>query len=435
MKKKNKQLENLLRANPIAVDARRKDELLVQLRAACDPLKEENSMKKRNLRRILIAAAVVGCLTMLVSAAVVGYLYSTPDGIIVDEAGNQVEEDNARTTHNSRYISGDGYHIRSVTWTMSNGRTTLAVWVTPDSDELVGLTAVIDGAEVPLEKKTFNLSSGLIGYTTTDVKEPTEFTLRCKSPVFEELVSFRPEDLIPAECTSNGITLFGTTAGSTVYIGVSDENYLTSEIFRHSELVFVKPVYETVTDNTGAQYGDSIGGTIRDDTMLMQMQYPDMPAGNIAVSLSAPYVKVVYSFNEAEEMGTAPSVMIPLPADGETVTGAWKLVDADGFSYIVDSITRSGEQLTFTTEGLTYEGIYDVAEDMPGNYVYTDLVGNGKRASTESGTNETWIIPANKGETLEDYADENGEILLTIWEMGVTYAGDWTLDFTADTVE
>jgi len=140
MKEKNKQLENLLRANPIAVDARRKDELLVQLRAAYDPEKEENSMKKRNLRRILIAAAVVGCLTMLVSAAVVGYLYSTPDGIIVDEAGNQVEENSAQTAQNSRYISGDGYHIRSVTWTMANGRTTLAVWVTPDSDELVGLT-------------------------------------------------------------------------------------------------------------------------------------------------------------------------------------------------------------------------------------------------------------------------------------------------------
>lgn len=421
-----------MRGNPIKVDSSGKADVLRYIgELYADASAEEKHMKKRNIRRIVIIAAAVVSLTMMVSAALVGYLYRTPDGQLVDESGNTTEQTHAQSAENSKGIHGDGYSIRSVTWTQANGRTTLAVWVTPDSDELVGLKAVIDGAEYPLEKKTFNLSSGYIGYTTTNIDQPTEFTLVCDSPAFSESVSFVPEEVIPAESYSNGMTLFGTTSGRVIYIGINDENYLNSELFRHAELSFVKTVEETVTDNTGTEYSGCSGGSNRDNNMLTQMNYDEkIPAGNTAVSLNAQYLKVIYNFMEAADLDLAPAVKVPLPEEGETISGEWHLVNADGFSYIINSITRNGNELVFRSENsLTYDGVYKVAEDMPGNYIYALIKGNGNTSFTSGGSNEEWTIGIRDNESFEDYMDENGEIILSIFEMGVTYTGDWHLDF------
>lgn len=429
MKKSDRRLDELMRAHPIKVEPERKNIVLAYLREQrAEESAEEKMMKKRNIRRIAVIAAVALSLTMMVSAAVVSYIYRTPNGEFIDDQGNIIPDLQTQSVETSRGIHGNGYSIPSVTWTTAKDRTSLAVWVTRDSEELLGLTAVIDGTEYPLEKRTFNLNSGYIGYTAEGMEKPSEFTLKCRSPLFEEQVSFMPEDVIPAECYSNGMTLFGTTSGRTIYIGINDENYLNSEIFRHAELVFVKPVEETVTDNTGAEYSGSSGGTNRDNNMLTQMNYDEqIPEGNTAVSMHTSYLRVIYSFMEAADHGLAPSVKVPLPADGETITGEWHLVDCDGFSYIIDSVSRKGNEVIFTTEdGLTYDGVYEVAGDMPGNYIYAQLDGEGN--SSSGGSRNEWSIEPYSA--LDEFADENGEISVSIFEMGVTYAGDWTLDFT-----
>ena len=67
------------------------------------------------------------------------------------------------------------------------------------------------------------------------------------------------------------VVAFANTDGGKIYIGINDENYLNSELFRHAELSFVKTVEETVTDNTGTEYSGCSGGSNRDNNMLTQM--------------------------------------------------------------------------------------------------------------------------------------------------------------------
>lgn len=382
---------------------------------------------KRNWKLIPITAAIILSLTVIISAAVIGYYYRTPKGDIIDEAGNTVEDTaEVDSAVNDSSVSGEGYHIASVTWTMVDDRTTLAVWASSDSMELTGLTAVTEEGEYPLKKTTFNLTGGYVGYTTTDITKPTVFMLKCDDPAFERQITFQPEDVIPAESTSNGLTLFGTTEGSTVYIGVNDDNFLDSQLFRDAELAFVKTSFETVTDNEGNEYTDGTGGTSRDDTLSTRQHY-EIPEGSRIVSMKTEYLKTIYSFGEAANLGYAPSVAVPVPDDGKTLTGSWALIDTEGFRYIINSVSRTGETLTFTTdEGLTYEGVYSIDTVMPSTYVYTGINGSGMPSG--SGSKSEWTFELDEGQ-LEEVMNENGEIDVCVFEIGLCYAGDWELNF------
>lgn len=386
-------------------------------------------MTKRSFKKILVIAALTAAFTMLISAAAVAYYYRTPGGEIVNGEGNAADTtENVASGENDRGIFGDDYHIPAVTWTTANGRTTLAVWATRDSAELTGLTAVIDRKAYPLTKATFNLNGNLVGYTAENVPEPAVFTLTCESPAFSETVNFQPQDVIPAECTSNGLTLFGTTVGNTVYIGVNDANFLNMELAKAAELTFVKPSMEEVTDSTGAVFGDSRGGTSRDNGLTTYARY-EITDGASIVSLKTPYIKTIYNFavTGALQNGTAPTVKIPVPADGETLSGEWILLDSDGFRYTITSVQREGNDLHFTAPGgLMYEGAYSIAPDMPGTYLYAGISGVGMISG--GGSDTEWTMNFRDGE-LESYTDENGEICVSVFEMGIVYEGQWELKF------
>lgn len=426
MKMTDRRLKQILRENPVQVEPKRREELLSRIGEFAE---EEYAVTKRSARKILVIAALAVVLTMLISAAAVAYYYRTPDGTIVDKEGNAADTtENVTSGENDRGLSGTGYVIPAVTWTTANGQTTLAVWATRASEELTGLTAVIEGKPYPLTKATFNLNGNLVGYTAEGVPEPTVFTLTCERPAFTETVNFLPQDVIPAECTSNGLTLFGTAVGNTVYIGVNDANFLNMELAKTAKLTFVKPSGEEVTDSTGAVHADSRGGSSRDTELTTYARY-DIAEGASIVSLKTPYLKIFYNFAESGALrdGTAPSVKVPVPADGETLEGEWVLLDSDGFRYVIRSIKREGDDLRFVApEGLTYEGVYSIAADMPGTYLYTGISGGDMMSG--GGSKYEWTMNFRDGE-LAEHTDENGEIHLGVFEMAIVYEGDWELHF------
>ncbi len=416
MKFTDKKLKKLLREHPIPVNPAGKEEFLKQIQTKTGGI----IMKKRNLRPILAAAIALISLTMLVSAGAIAYYYRTPGGNLVDEGGNIAETiTEADSMVNDRAIVGSEVTIASVTWAQADNHTTLAVWLSPDEPELTNPTAIIGGKEYPLTKKTFNLTGGMIGYTVVDVPKPETLKIRCDSPAFEETVNFQPENIM-SECTIGGITLFGSTSGNTVYLGVNDENYLTSELFRNAELEFVSATTGTVTDNTGAEYSDSKGGSNRGDELIALQRY-DIPDGNSIVSLRAEQIRIIYNYFRATQEGTAPSVKIPLPADGEKIPGSWTLIDENGISYIINSIARNGNVLTFTTD----DDLLINGQRIPGTYCYTGLQGYGL---TDGGSGEQgeWTMEMDD---IEACADENGELELCIAELRIGYPGNWHLNF------
>lgn len=415
MKLTDRKLKKLLRENPIQVNPAEKEKFLKQIQRETGGL----IMKKRNLRPILAAVIALIGVTMLVSAGAIAYYYRTPGGNLVDESGNITETlTEADSMVNDRTISNGEVTIASVTWAQAENHTTLAVWLPADEPELVNPTAIVNGKEYPLTKKTFNLTGGMIGYTAVDVPKPETLKLRCDSPAFEETVNFQPDNIM-SECTIGGITLFGSASGNTVYLGVNDENYLTSELFRNAELVDVNADFASVIDNTGAECSATTGGTNRGDTLISLERY-EIPEGNTIVSLKAEQIKIIYSYFIAAIEGKAPSVKVPLPADGETVKGNWKLIDDNGISYIINSISRTGNDLTLTSDN----GLRIGSERIPGTYCYVGIQSFGMQSG--GGSNEKWTM---KTDNVEQFADENGDIELCITELRLGYPGDWHLNF------
>lgn len=406
--------------------------------------------KKIHLKTIVIIAAAAVCLTMMISASLVGYYYLMPHGGIVDVEGNPIFEEGIQTAKSSNGfykndpISGDNYTIQTVTWTRANGRSTLAVWVTEDCVELVGLRAEIDGIEYPLEKKTFNISSGFVGYVTTDIEKECEFDLVCDEPAFRHTVTFQPSEAIPVESYSNGLTLMGTTSGRAVYLGVNDDKLLHSEFLRNAEVRFISTKDEIAVADDGYVYEYRNGYGLNEGDMLVKLDYErNMPADTHIVSLSIPNLIIYYYYSDEND---SPAVSVPLPQDGETIYGEWVLIDGDGFSYVINSISREGDTLTASSDrGMTYSGDYNIVcpEEDIYNSNQTDVVlmlrgiegcFGAKKLNTHRFEFDGEL---NYGKSLDSFADENGEIIISVWQMSVEHAGNWIIDFseTAGTAE
>lgn len=416
MRLTDRMLKKLMREHPIRVNPAEKEEFLNQIQRETGG----TPMKKRNLRPILAAAIVLISITMLVSAGAVAYYYRTPEGDLVDNSGNIAEtvtEDDSM--ENDRAIMAGEVTIASVTWAQAENHTTLAVWLPADEAELVNPIAIVNGKEYPLAKKTFNLTGGMIGYTAVDVPKPETLKIRCDSPAFEETVNFQPDNIM-SECTIGGITLFGSASGNSVYLGVNDENYLNSKLFEQAELALVTATTGTVTDNTGAEYTDSKGGTSRGKDLITLQRY-EVPDGNHIISLRADRIRIIYDYSNAANRGTAPSVKLPLPMDGETISGTWTLIDENGISYIINSIGRKGNVLTFTSK----DDLLINGERVPGTYCYTGLQNYGL-TNGGSGEDGEWTMELSD---IEACADENGMLELCIAELRIAYPGDWHLNF------
>ncbi len=422
-------LKRLMREHPIEVVPTKKEAFLETIREMENESEEERGgygMKKRNWKPVFVIAAMVLCLTMLLSAGALVYYYRIPGGELVDDVG-QVLENPAETDSaiNDRYIRiGENLTIAAVTWAQAENHTTLAVWVDGDSVVLENLVAVVDEVEYPLEKKTFHLGGGQVGYTAVDVPKPVSLVLRCENPAFTETVNFTPEQIM-TECTVGNITVFASTAGNTLYMGVSDAMYLENPLFTHAELSLVTAIMGNsyVTDNEGNTYETTTGGSENWSDNFLTFQRYDIPPENRIVSLYTDSMWAIYDYPYASE-GKSPTVKIPLPAVGESLEGHWALIDESGISFVFAQISRTEEGVAVLSapEGMTVQSeLYGGGNCIPG------LAGNIGSNSCGGG-GDTYDVKVIDG-TLDDWTNENGEITICVRELRLEYVGEWELDF------
>ncbi len=432
MKKTDKQLRRLISQNPAQIRPTKKEALLRVL--AQRRIQEETDMMyrkpNRNLRRILVIASLAVSLTMMISAAAVIRYYRTPGGDIVDSAGNPpADTADIASGGNDQIISGPGYRIPRVTWSTVDGQTTLAVWADPGYDDLIGLHAVTDdGKEYPLTKTTFNLISSYIGYTNDSFAEPQSFTLACDLPAFRERVVFLTEDVIQVQSACGGITLFGSAVENTVFYGVNDSFFLSMDLSRTANLAFSMISDPIVTDTAGNICLGGRGGSRASKEKLTTYSVYDIPAGTEIASISAKKLGVILNFMDSGAVmdGTAPHVYIPVPNDGETLSGSWVLLDSDGFRFVINSVSRSGWTLTFTSaEGLRYTGDQPI-ETEAGSHLYTGILGRGMIRG--GGDSRTWTMEFRESEW-DEYQNEKGWLPICVFEMAYNYTGEWTLEF------
>ncbi len=423
MKLTDKKLKKLLREHPIPVTPAGKEEFLKQIQTKTGGI----IMKKRNLRLILAAAIVLISLTMLVSAGAIAYYYRTPGGLVISPDG-AASSDITDTSINDSGIRGEGYHIHTVTWAEADGQTTLAVWA--EEDNLEGLTAIIDGKEIPLIKNTFNMTGKLTGYTTTDIAKPSVFTLSCTNPPFSQTISFTPEEIM-AESSSNGMILFGSAQGNKVYIGVNAPYFLDSVLSQTATIDFVFTQDDEAIDNEGNVYSSvkSASNTDRETSLMVWQEY-ELPAVNFITSLASKNVEIMFNMIDACSNGTAISAKIPVPENGETLTGSWELLGCDGFSYVLDSVTRNDDKLIYTSaDGITYHGDnYTLAAD--NSYHSAALAVNGAWSEVNGGGGDEtdYEIRFDSG-VIESLADENGMLDICVYMLRIGFIGNWHLDF------
>ncbi|MBE6560441.1 MAG: hypothetical protein E7662_04890 [Ruminococcaceae bacterium] len=435
MKKTDRQLRGLIRQNPAEIRPERKETLLLYLtqRRAQEETSVINCKSNRNLRRILVLTALAVILTTMISAAaVIGY-YRTPGGDIVDKDGNPpADTAQIASGSNDQILSGPGYRIPRITWSTVDGRTSLAVWADPASEVLSGLRAVTDdGKEYPLTKTTFNLNSSYIGYTNDTFAEPQSFTLVCTSPVFSERVVFLTSDVIEVHSVSGGITLFGSAVENTVFYGVNDTVFPTMKLSETANLAFARLDDPIVKDTAGNICGGGRGGSRASKEKLTTYSVFDLPAGVEIASIYAKKLGVILNFTDSGAVmdGRAPHVYIPVPNDGETLRGSWVLLDSDGFRFVINSVSRSGWTLTFTSaEGLTYSGTHDaeIEAGMPGSHLYTGILGRGMMLG--GGDSHSWTMQFRENEW-DEYQNEKGWIPVCVCEIAYNYTGEWTLEF------
>jgi len=434
MKKTDKALRHMIRACAAQITPQRKNELL----SALDDMYSDerkpsvHASAKRGVRRILAVAALAAALTMMISAAAVIRYYRTPGGAVMDKNGNPppVTEIIA-SGENDRIISGEGYRIPRITWSAVDGITTLAVWSAPSADDLIGLRAVTDAGEIyPLTKTAFNLVSSYVGYTTDRFPAPQPFTLMCDSPAFSERVVLLTDDIITVQSACGGITLFGSAVENTVFYGVNDAIFPTMELSKTAEIVLSKLHGNTeITDTAGKITVGGRGGSRASEEELTTWAVYDITQGSSIASLRARSIRVNLNFAASGAIadGTAPHVYVPVPNDGQTLTGNWLLLDSDGFTYEINSVSREGRTLRFSSdEGLRYSGTHPIMPCSPGSWVITGILGRGMVAG--SGTGNTWTMefPENGW---KEYQNEKGWIPICIFEMAYNYVGEWELDF------
>ncbi len=423
------QLKRLFRRYPIGVKPVKKEAFLERMREMQNDNRETGGkfMQKRYWKPILVTAIVMLCLTMLISAGAIVYYYRAPGGELVDESGKGADvlaETDSAINDRSIRINED-LVIVAVTWAQAEKHTTLAVWVNGDSVTLENLVAVVEGVEYPLEKKTFHLSGGQIGYTAVDVPKPEMVQLRCDSPAFAETVTFSPENIM-TETTVGHMTLFGSTAGNSLYLGISDDTYLDNPIFTHAELSLVTATMGNsyVTDNEGNTYLSTGGGSATRSEDFLTFQQYDIPAGNHIVSLYTDTIDMIYYYPHATE-GLAPTVQVPLPAVGETLTGNWVLMDDGRISFVITEVSRPEEG--FLTLHVP-DGVAVTGEEYGGGSCIVDIAGEGSGSKSAGGGGDSYEIRIHDG-SLADWVDEEGAIVVCVQELRLYYSGEWVLAF------
>lgn len=360
-------------------------------------IKAEEGTPARITRRTLIAAASLAVASvMLISAVGITHILWRPDVGLTDLAGNPVEANASVYTSTSAADFG-GLRLTYVISTRYNGGAALSVWLIGEGgDALTDLVAEHEGKTYPL---AYNGSDGEEGhnYISTDCPLTEAVTIRSAALGAEAAITLvereNPGIFVPEHCS---ISFELIPQGEEMHVIIIDRGILGAEMSRYARMRLIQGTNWRFYDADGNLYVSRSGGAGIDDHGRSFMAYrltregeqsqiaaPDLdgislaenggllvgaetaPQTDSAVN-AADIVRVeldtmTFRYKFTDEI---PGGELPIPADGETITGDFVSFAFDGFADHVTAVRREGNTLILTQPkvALDYSGSFPVCD-------------------------------------------------------------------------
>ncbi len=347
-------------------------------------------------RRTLIAAVALAVASvMLVSAVGITHILWRPDVGLTDLEGNPVEAEASVYTSTTAADFG-GLRLTYVISTGYNGGSALSVWLIGEGGGAVtDLVAEREGKTYPL---TYNGCDGEEGYNyiSTDCPLTEAVTLRSASLGAEAaftLVERENASIFVPE--HYGISFELIPRGEEMHVIIIDRGILGAEMSRYARMRLIQGTNWRFYDAEGNLYVSRSGGAGIDDYGRSFMSYnltrdgeqnllPSDDPGLVVAgdgSIVQRGEEIVYeaqTVNAADivrvELDTMtfrykftdeiPGGELPIPADGETITGDFVSFAFDGFADHITAVKREGNTLILTQPkvALDYSGSLPVSD-------------------------------------------------------------------------
>ncbi len=458
MKMSDRRLKRILQENPVPVKPEKKEAMLEFARMCDEQEKNEETedgsnmkyMRTHKFRTLIAAAVILSLMAVAVTAGIVNYYYRTPGGKIFDQNGTIVETpENMSLKMTGEALHGNGYTIENVNWVSCGGQSTFTVWLSADSEKPESLCAQMDGVEYPLTESfsTFDPDGNLLctAYSTTNMPEPQnwspnhfEGTVRIvwNDSLYGHNIYFEPTDIQPVQTTADDITITGYMYDGRIFFGAKDNVLLRSELGQLISATTSSFYYTNVTDTSGtlhenalkSGYGVGSGGII--DTSY------ELSEGIVPASVHIEQLNLNVSFAEKENVTCCD---LPIPEEGETLTGEWTIMDFAGMKITITEITRDKYSVIYYSPDaslIAYNGKYCPFDTT----CFADGIGQ-IQISTSFRVGDSSLIPTSLAQpregrkwriaskTLSEFAETHDTIRLCIDQFYITYSGDWTLTF------
>ena len=348
-------------------------------------------------RRALIAAAALMLAVVIpISAVGISHVIWRPDVGLTDLEGNPVEADASVYTSTEAADFGS-LRMTYVIWTNTAGGSTLSVWLIGDHDgSLTDLTAEGAGKTCTL---TYNGSDGEEGhnYICTDFPFTETVTVSSASlgaeAVFTLAERENPSIFVPEHF---GISFELIPMGEEMHVIIIDRGVLGAEMSQYARMRLIQGTNWRFYDADGNLYVSHSGGAGIDDYGRSFMAYrlthegeqsqiasPDLSGisltenGGLLVGAdtvpqttapvnAADIVRIeldtmTFRYKFTDEI---PGGELPIPADGETITGDFVSFAFDGFTDHITAVKREGNTLILTQPkvALDYSGSLPVSD-------------------------------------------------------------------------
>lgn len=346
-------------------------------------------------RRMLIAAAALLLAVVIpVSAVGISHVLWRPDVGLTDLDGNPVAADAAVYT-SAEAVDFGGLRLTYVIWTNTAGGSTLSVWLIGDHDGgLTDLTVAGAGKTCTL---TYNGSDGADGHNYICTDFPYAETVTVSSAALGASADFT----LTARENSGifvpeyyGISFELVPDGGAMRVIIIDRGILGEEMSQYAKMRLIQgsdwkfydaegTLYETHSGGGGVDdYGRSFMSYIlnragenysyyrpedstpeelaqipadavanadgsynvmwNDDGSLRFIDPADIKPVNAADIVRVELASMTFRYRFNDDL---PAFDLPIPADGETITGDFLAFDMDGFTDHIDSVKREGNTL------------------------------------------------------------------------------------------
>ncbi|MBP3292439.1 MAG: hypothetical protein J6N32_01685 [Clostridia bacterium] len=466
MKMSDRRLKRILRENPVPIQPEKKEEMIAFARICDKNQTSENSedglqmkyIKLKKVRTLIAAAAILSLMAVAVTAGIVNYYYRTPGGNIVDQTGTVIEQpENMSLKMTGTTLSGPGYTIEEVNWLSYNGQSTFTVWMTADSLDVEpqNLHAVIDSVEYPLKKSFVTKDTDgnplCIGYTTANMPEPQNWSpdndkgnvwLRCDEPFISKNLYFEPTDIHPVHTTADGITVTGYLYDGNFFYGGEDDVLMQSpyrELIANTSCSFS---FNDITDTSGVLHEDVLRNGYGVGSGGIADSCYSIPEGIVPASTQTEWVKLNVHLVSKENVTYCD---LPIPEQGETLTGEWTVFDMAGMKITITEITRDKYSIQYYSPDAVirynYDGKLDPVELLDDScfadaldtvIIHTGfgevegLVDSNTTTSGQPETGKKWRIAAKN---MNEYCETHDTFRLRTRYLELSYRGDWTLTF------